>query len=255
MNIGEKIYQLRIEKNLSQGDLADKLDVSRQSVSKWENNTAVPDLDKLMKLCDVFEVSLDELVGREVKQTEKPLNEMVVYKNSLTQTKMIGYILLAVAILADVMALFVQPEAVLLITPILLCSIICLTVKRYAWYWCIWAVYIPVEFFMLMRLRVDIRFIVKIVFIIIIAVVTCIFFKDINSKLSPKKRFVMLISSGLFIVLCVIAIWLIFYSGHIPIFVYDGMWIYSAISVLLTVAAGVVIFQTNCLIREARQKK
>ena len=56
MNLGEKIYQLRTEKNLSQGDLADRLDVSRQSVSKWENNTAVPDLDKLIKICDIFTI-------------------------------------------------------------------------------------------------------------------------------------------------------------------------------------------------------
>ena len=65
MNLGERIYQLRNERNLSQGDLADRLEVSRQSVSKWENNMAVPDLDKLIKLCDIFEISLDELTGRE----------------------------------------------------------------------------------------------------------------------------------------------------------------------------------------------
>ena len=65
MNLGERIYEFRNEKNLSQGDLADRLDVSRQSISKWENNMAIPDLDKLIKLSDIFEVSLDELVGRE----------------------------------------------------------------------------------------------------------------------------------------------------------------------------------------------
>ena len=64
MNLGEHIYQYRTSKNMSQGDLADALEVSRQSVSKWENNTAVPELDKLLKLADIFEVSLDELAGR-----------------------------------------------------------------------------------------------------------------------------------------------------------------------------------------------
>jgi len=42
MSLGERIYKLRKEKNLSQGDLADMLGVSRQSISKWENNSAVP---------------------------------------------------------------------------------------------------------------------------------------------------------------------------------------------------------------------
>lgn len=62
MNLGESIYRLRTAKNMSQGDLADALDVSRQSVSKWENNMAVPDLDKLVKLSELFGITLDELV-------------------------------------------------------------------------------------------------------------------------------------------------------------------------------------------------
>ncbi len=53
MNLGETIYNLRKEKKLSQGDLAEQLSVSRQSVSKWENNSAVPDLDKLVKLSTI----------------------------------------------------------------------------------------------------------------------------------------------------------------------------------------------------------
>ena len=48
MSLGETIYRLRTEKNLSQGDLAEMLKVSRQSISKWENNSAVPDLEKII---------------------------------------------------------------------------------------------------------------------------------------------------------------------------------------------------------------
>lgn len=70
MNLGESIYRLRSERNMSQGDLADALDVSRQSVSKWENNMAVPDLDKLVKMSDLFGITLDELVtGRAPQAT------------------------------------------------------------------------------------------------------------------------------------------------------------------------------------------
>lgn len=62
MNLGEQIYNLRTERGMSQGDLADALEVSRQSVSKWETNTSVPELDKLVKMGVLFGVTLDELV-------------------------------------------------------------------------------------------------------------------------------------------------------------------------------------------------
>ena len=48
MTLGQRIYQLRTKMHLSQGDLADKLEVSRQSVSKWETDASVPELDKLV---------------------------------------------------------------------------------------------------------------------------------------------------------------------------------------------------------------
>ena len=62
MSLGETIYTLRTRRNLSQGDLAEQLDVSRQSISKWETDRSVPELDKLVKMSRLFGVSLDELV-------------------------------------------------------------------------------------------------------------------------------------------------------------------------------------------------
>ena len=63
MSLGENIYKLRTGKHMSQEDFASALEVSRQSVSKWENDMAVPELEKLVKMAKLFEVSLDELVG------------------------------------------------------------------------------------------------------------------------------------------------------------------------------------------------
>ena len=71
MTLGERIRQMRLEHHLSQGDVADALDVSRQSVSKWENDGAVPDLDKLVKLSQLFGVSLDQLVMGQEEEGEK----------------------------------------------------------------------------------------------------------------------------------------------------------------------------------------
>jgi len=71
MNLGENNFQYRTQHNYSQGDLANALDVSRQSVSKWENNSAVPELDKLLKMSELFHISLDELVYAKPKAPEQ----------------------------------------------------------------------------------------------------------------------------------------------------------------------------------------
>ena len=73
MTLGSRIQSLRKEHNMSQGDLADALDISRQSVSKWETDTATPDLDKLLKLSEIFDISLDELFNPEMNKTAKRL--------------------------------------------------------------------------------------------------------------------------------------------------------------------------------------
>ncbi len=65
MTIGEKIYNLRNANNISQEQLAEKLSVSRQSVSKWEVNQALPQIDKIMIICKLFGVTADELLSED----------------------------------------------------------------------------------------------------------------------------------------------------------------------------------------------
>jgi len=62
MTIGEKIYNLRKLAELSQESLAEKLDVSRQTVSKWERDECQPELDKVIAVCKLFNISTDELL-------------------------------------------------------------------------------------------------------------------------------------------------------------------------------------------------
>lgn len=131
MTIGQKIYELRNERKLSQTDLADMLDVSRQSVSKWETDMSVPELDKLIKLCNLFDVSLDELAGRNnsvVTMTTSQKN------SSENQQKVIGYILLAVSLLGLLRGGFILMLAI----PMLICALVCLFIRRFTGYWCIW---------------------------------------------------------------------------------------------------------------------
>ena len=62
MDINERLYELRKNNNWSQEELAEKLNVSRQTVSKWESNKTIPELEKLVKLSEIYNISLDELI-------------------------------------------------------------------------------------------------------------------------------------------------------------------------------------------------
>ncbi len=70
MKFGERLYELRKSKNISQEELAELLDVSRQSISKWENDKAYPEMTRLLFMSDYFGVSLDYLMrGTECDET------------------------------------------------------------------------------------------------------------------------------------------------------------------------------------------
>ena len=65
MNFNEKLLELRKKEGFSQEELAEKVNVSRQSVSKWESGQSTPEMDKLILLSNIFNISIDELVGKE----------------------------------------------------------------------------------------------------------------------------------------------------------------------------------------------
>ena len=88
MKIDEKIYSLRKEKNLSQEELADKLNVSRQTISKWETGESCPDFNKIVPLCDLFGITTEELLrDKKIEKNEKineaPIEETPNVKKSL----------------------------------------------------------------------------------------------------------------------------------------------------------------------------
>lgn len=112
MTLAEKILQLRTAQNLSQGDLAERLEVSRQSVSKWETGQSVPDLDKIIKLANLFGVSVDELVREEVQPQpapEQPTSEpQVIYMekpSGPTPAQITGAILMVLGGVAVILGL------------------------------------------------------------------------------------------------------------------------------------------------------
>lgn len=68
MTLGEKIYRLRTERGMSQEAFGDTLGVSRQSVSKWETDQSVPELDKIVAISEIFAVSTDYLLKETIEQ-------------------------------------------------------------------------------------------------------------------------------------------------------------------------------------------
>ncbi len=80
MEFNENLVQLRKMRGMSQEDLAQRLDISRQAISKWENGEALPDLYKLSALADILGIGLDTLCGRET-ETEAPAPAAPVKKS------------------------------------------------------------------------------------------------------------------------------------------------------------------------------
>ena len=66
MNFGENLYNLRKKQKMSQEKLAEKVGVSRQSVSKWENGTAYPEMNRILELCKIFHCQLNDLVNDKI---------------------------------------------------------------------------------------------------------------------------------------------------------------------------------------------
>ena len=75
MTLGEKIFRLREGAKISQEQLAERMAVSRQAVSKWEMDQALPHMDKIMRLCELFNVSADRLIRREDELAPSPAAE------------------------------------------------------------------------------------------------------------------------------------------------------------------------------------
>lgn len=70
-NLGTRIANLRKEQNITQAELGKKLNISAQAVSKWENGLSEPDIETVTKLCEIFQISFDSLVGKENPKTEE----------------------------------------------------------------------------------------------------------------------------------------------------------------------------------------
>ena len=138
MTLGQRITAYRTKAHLSQDSLAELLEVSRQSVSKWETDASTPELGKLVRLSQVFGVSLDELVKGEAAAKEAAPELQVVYTSPSQDTavmaetlrshrqKIAGIVLLTVS----GVGCFLQLGLIMLLWPLLLIGLLCLMTKR-----------------------------------------------------------------------------------------------------------------------------
>lgn len=85
MKFSEKLQKLRKEHKLSQEQLADQLDVSRQAVSKWESGQTYPEMDKLLSLCKIFQCSLDDLTNDDIKEISKHEKNQSTISNGIQE--------------------------------------------------------------------------------------------------------------------------------------------------------------------------
>ncbi len=96
MELGKRIKHYRTEKALSQDNLAERVYVSRQTISNWENDKSYPDINSIVLLSEVFDVSIDNLIKGDVEQMKVEINAEEVKKMNVYAGGMLAFLLLAV---------------------------------------------------------------------------------------------------------------------------------------------------------------
>ena len=164
--LGQRIIRLRTERGMSQGDLADTLDISRQSVSKWENDISTPELDKLIRLAELFDLSMDALIlGKDEPTPTPPQNEpnpqivpppsasvsLGYQKTPISQTqKFVGLMLIGISSLFALICLTFFAwggllTALVLSSPLWGCGILCLIIRKRLGLSCCWLIFLLVS--------------------------------------------------------------------------------------------------------------
>ena len=99
MELGNKIKYYRGEKEFSQEELAERVYVSRQTISNWENNKSYPDINSIVLLSEIFEISIDNLIKGDVEQMKEEINSEEIKKLNLYATMMAILMLVATILL------------------------------------------------------------------------------------------------------------------------------------------------------------
>lgn len=139
MTLAEKILSLRTARGMSQDGLAEQLEVSRQSVSKWETGQSTPDLDKIIRLADLFGVSVDELVREgERPQPPEPPQPQVVYverewKGELSLIQKLGIVMEITGVALAIIGIMGAPLLVFAAVALVVLGLPLLLAKKHPW--------------------------------------------------------------------------------------------------------------------------
>lgn len=105
MTVGDRLRRLRKNSGISQEELAKQLHISRQSISKWENNLSSPDIDMLIKLSEIFHISIDEIVANPfLKAKENRVKDMDKQQLYQLLSQYEGYFILMMLLLCCTVA-------------------------------------------------------------------------------------------------------------------------------------------------------
>jgi len=118
MSLGERLLELRKSKHLSQEEVADKLNVSRQTISKWETDSSTPDFDKIIPICELFEISTDELLTGNKEATEEKVNTYSMSEEEKSH-KRIGGIVFSIFLYFIALAWIMTSVAALKFDPVI----------------------------------------------------------------------------------------------------------------------------------------
>lgn len=294
MTLGNRIQQLRKEHNLSQGELADALNVSRQSVSKWETDATIPDLEKLLKLSNLFQISLDELVKGTAKSIEnqsisEKSNESSIAQKTIENTPTIpiaiqskilprqiaGILLCCMAFLTILFCTITNLffSGLILSIPFLVCSLICFFIKQHPGLYCAWALAIMLDLFMRFASGAHWNIIfypmyylggkfsmqllvgwIQFLFLVVLIVITIHTFRDLNITFTKPQEKYLFLS------------WIVYLLLHVPLpqhIVLRLLTDYSMLFVIYQIMTGTIriilftflIIVTRSLYRQYKEKK
>ena len=134
--IGQRISELRRNNSFSQEYVAEKLNVSRQAVSKWEQDLSAPDTYNLIALAELFDVSVEYLATgklREAAPPPSPPTSAPPQKSGITVRQILGLIFVAVGLLTGILGLVLNDMELLLIFAayLIILGIVCIAVKKH----------------------------------------------------------------------------------------------------------------------------
>ena len=138
MSIGQRIGKLRKEKGFSQEYVAERLDVSRQAVSKWETDNSAPDTYNLIALAELFDVSVEYIAIGKQEDQQKIIPTEETKHSRIAASKIVGFVLLGAGLISLILGLLLSEILIFLSAYLLAGAILCIAVRKNLWFVAMW---------------------------------------------------------------------------------------------------------------------